>query len=216
MNRHTSHPLAGGLIGLVALAALPALAAPPQIGYLEKAQIQASGAQIRAFGVPSTALDGSIKYWDVTIDLTIDTAGKPNPTATVTSIKKVSVKSNLLVAGTYVDSVGGTCKIINGTLTGGRVESDITCTKGSYRFDLATVNGAISGHPYEIELKAAGVDKLPSFGDSGWGVVGYAYGYTCFGLNHVSSARQVGTQVVLTNYVNDTTVNCSLTLTPAP
>lgn len=216
MNRHATHPLASSLLGLLALSAIPAAAAPPQIAYLEKAPIQASGTQIRSFGVPATALDGSIKYWDVTIDLTIDTAGKPSPTATVTSVKKVNVKSNLLVAGTYKDSWGGTCTIVNGSLISGRAESTITCIKGSYRFDLSEVNGAIGGHPFEIELKAAGVDKLPSFGDSSWGVVGYAYGYACFALNNVASARQVGTQVVLTNYVNDTTVNCSHTLTLAP
>jgi hypothetical protein len=216
MNRHLPHPLACALLGLFALTAIPAAAAPPQIAYLEKAQTQASGTQIRSFGVPATDLDGKIKYWDVTIDLTIDTAGKPSPTATVSSIKKVNVKSNLLVAGTYADSVGGTCKIVNGTLTGGRTESAITCTKGSYRIDLSAINGAIGGHPNELELKAAGVDQLPSFGDSGWGIVGYAYGYTCMGLNHVVSARQVGTQVILTNYVNDPVVNCGLTLTPAP
>lgn len=216
MNHRFPHPIACSLLGLSAIAAIPAAAAPPQIAYMEKAPIQASGTQIRSFGVPTSALDGTLKYWDITIDLTIDTAGKPVPTATVTSVKKVSVKSNLIVAGTYTDSVGGSCKIVNGTLISGRAESAITCTKGSYRVDLTAVNGAIGGHPYELELKAAGVDQLPSFGDSSWGVVGYAYGYTCLGLNHVVSARQVGTQVVLTNYVNDPVVNCSLTLTPAP
>jgi hypothetical protein len=191
-------------------------AAPPQTAYLHKAEVQASGTQIRSFGVPTTDSTGKLYYWDVTVDLAIDADGKPNPAATVSSVKKVTVKSNLLVAGKYIDSWGGTCNVVNGTLTGGRGESSIACVKGSYRADMHVVNGSITGHPYKVELQAATVDTLQSFGDSSWGLVGYEYSYSCVELTDVVSARQIGTNIVITNYDADTVVNCTLTLTPAP
>ncbi|MBN8510202.1 MAG: hypothetical protein J0L57_16545 [Burkholderiales bacterium] len=218
MNRHPPFvPVRlASVLGLFAVAATTVTAAPPQIAYMEKAQVQASGTQIRSFGVPTTDSTGKVLYWDVTVDLAIDADGRPNAAATVAAVKKVTVKSNLLVAGKYLDSYGGTCTVANGTLTGGRVESSISCVNRSYRADMHVVNGSITGHPYKVELQAAGVAAFQSFGDSGWGLVGYEYGYACAELTHVVSARQVGTQIVITNYGSDTVVNCTLTLAPAP
>ncbi len=208
------------LATLIALVA-PALAwsAPPQTGYLEQAQTQAAGTQIRSYGMPATDELGKISYWDVTIDLTIGTNGKPAGNANVTSVKQVPLKSNRLVPGTYTDSWGATCTVITTNLPSGRQETSASCvTPTNYQWNFSVVSGDIPGHPFELQLTAANIQGIPGYRDYNWGVDGVTsnnYG-SCFYANYTISARLVGSQIVVTRYGYDNVNDCGNTLTKVP
>lgn len=202
-------------------AALPALAgaAPPQTGYLEQAQTQASGSQIRSYGMPATDELGKISYWDVTVDLTIGTNGKPAGSANVTAVKQVTMKSNRLVPGVYTDSWGGTCNLIATTLPSGRQEVSGTCvTPTNYQWNFSVISGDIPGHPFELQLTNANIQGIPGYRDYNWGVNGTTSGNygQCMYSNYTISARQVGTQIVVTRYGYDNSNDCGNTLTRVP
>ena len=149
------------LATLIALAA-PALAwsAPPQTGYLEQAQTQAAGTQIRSYGMPATDELGKISYWDVTIDLTIGTNGKPAGSANVTSAKQVPLKSNRLVPGTYTDNWGGNCTVITTNLPSGRQEASVACATATVQWNFSVISGDIPGHRSRAALQPGNAQKL--------------------------------------------------------
>ena len=190
-------------------------AAPPQVAFLEQAQTQASGAQLRSFGVPTTDATGKLFYWDLTVDLGINANGKPNGSATVTSVKQVMVRSNRIVPGHYTDSWGGDCNVYSTTLPSGRQEASIACVKGSYNWNATVNNGTVAGHPFELQLTAADITGIPGYQDYLWGVNG-STSYTCMLTNGILSVRQVGPQVVATFYGNNNLSDCGLTLTQVP
>lgn len=202
------------------LAGTAALAAEaPQTMFLERAETQASGAQIRSYGVPTTDSTGLVKYWDVTVDLTVGTGGKPVGNATVTAVAQPKVRTNRLVPGTYTDTWGSGCTLQTTILGDGRQEAAGTCTSNNgYQWNFTVDNGDIPGHPYELQLLAAGIDKIPGYRDYNWGIdgtiVGGTYYGSCFYTNAVIAARQVGTQIVITRYGNDNISDCAGTLTP--
>lgn len=220
---HTPTPCRHGLHLLIAVtgatAHLAALAAPPaapQVAFMEQAQTQASGAQIRSFGVPTTDSTGKVLYWDVTVDLSIGANGKPAGTATVSSVKQVVLRSNRLVAGNYTDSFGGTCTVNTATLPGGRQEASIACVKpGGYSWYATVDNGEIAGHPFELQLIAADIGGITGYQSYVWGVNGTTV-YSCMATNGILSARQVGTQIVTTYYGSNNISDCGLTLTQVP
>lgn len=202
---------------LLAVAGASAAEAPKTV-YLERASTQASGAQVRSYGVPTTDIDGKVLYWDVTIDLAVNDAGKPVGNATVTAVKQPKVRTNLLVAGTYTDTWGGTCTVNTTVLGSGRQEASVTCKVNSFIWNFTVNNGDISGHPFELQLLAAGIDQIPDYRDYNWGVDGATsnpYG-SCFATNYVIAARQVGSQIVVTRYGFDNIGDCGGTLTKNP
>lgn len=212
------HPLTR-LATLIALAA-PALAwsAPPQTGYLEQAQTQAAGTQIRSYGMPATDELGKISYWDVTIDLTIGTNGKPAGSANVTSAKQVPLKSNRLVPGTYTDNWGGNCTVITTNLPSGRQEASVACATATVQWNFSVISGDIPGHPFELQLTNANIQGIPGYRDYNWGVDGATnnnYG-GCFYTNYIVSARQVGSQIVVTRYGADNIGDCGANLAKVP
>lgn len=223
MNRHLAHVSPAfrlsTLLGLLALSTA-AIAAPPQISYLEKAQTQASGNQIRSFAVPTTTSAGKLTYWDVTVDVAIDADGKPNANATVTSIKQVKVNNTLIMPGTYKDTHNGNCTVTVATLPSGRQEASIACANGTRYWAASVINGSIAGHPFELQLTPAGIGAIPGYRDYLWGVEGSSnyvlFTGACFSNNQIVSARQIGTQIVVTNYGADNISDCALTLTQVP
>ncbi len=193
----------------------------PQTLFLERAESQASGGQIRAYGVPATDSLGVVKYWDITVDLSVNTSGKPLGNATVTAVPQPKVRTNRLVAGNYTDTWGGTCTVHTTTLADGRQEASVTCsTNTGYQWNFTVDNGDIAGHPYELQLLSAGIDKINGYRDYNWGIdgaiVGGTYYGSCFYNNAVIAARQVGPQIVVTRYGNDNVSDCAGTLTQSP
>lgn len=208
---------------LPALCALPALlctaalaAEAPQSMFLERGQSQASGGQVRSYGVPTTDALGTVLYWDITIDLAVGATGKPLGNATVTAVKQPKVRTNRLTPGTYKDSFAGNCTVNTTTLPDGRQEASGTCVYNAYTWNFTVDSGDIAGHPFELQLKAAGIDQIPGYRDYNWGIDGATsnnYG-GCFYTNHIIAARQVGPQIVVTRYGTDNISDCGATLTP--
>ncbi|HSI58370.1 MAG TPA: hypothetical protein VLA16_12500 [Ideonella sp.] len=207
-----------GLLGACTIAAPALAAAPPQTAYLEQAQTQASAAQVRSYGVPTTDLNGKIGYWDVTVDLAVGSNGKPAGTATVTSIKRVVVQSNRFVPGNYTDNYGGTCTVNTATLPSGRQETSVSCAKSPYFWHFTVDNGDIAGHPFELQLTAANIGGIPGYRDYSWGIDGSTSGNYggCFYTNYVVAARQIGPEIVVTRYAYDNIADCGMTLTKVP
>jgi hypothetical protein len=199
------------------LATATVAAEPPKTVYLERGQTQASGSQVRSYGVPTTDALGAVLYWDVTIDLAVSDTGKPLGNATVTAVKQPKVRTNRLIPGTYTDTWGGTCNVHTTILADGRQEASVTCNVNTYQWNFTVDNGDIPGHPFELQLLAAQIDKIPGYRDYNWGidgaVVGGTYYGSCFYTNAVIAARQVGPQIVVTRYGNDNISDCAGTLT---
>lgn len=203
-------------ITLLLAAASAAAAEPPKTVYLERGQTQASGAQVRSYGVPTTDALGAVLYWDVTIDLAVSDTGKPLGNATVIAVKQPKVRTNRLVPGTYTDTWGGTCTVNTAILASGRQEASVTCKFNTSVWNFSVINGDIAGHPFELQLLAAGIDQIPDYRDYNWGIDGATtnnYG-GCFWTNYIIAARQVGPQIVITRYGTDNLGDCGATLTP--
>jgi hypothetical protein len=214
----TTRPTLVFSISALMLAMSAIAAETPKSVYLERAQTQASGAQIRSYGVPTTDLEGKVLYWDVTVDLTVNDAGKPVGNATVTAVKQPKVRTNLLVPGTYTDNFGAACTLNTAVLGSGRQEASGTCKINTSTWNFSIINGDISGHPFELQLLAAGIDQIPDYRDYNWGIDGSTsnnYG-GCFSTNYVIAARQVGPQIVVTRYGFDNIGDCGNTLTKTP
>ena len=132
--------LAAGLVPTLALAAPKAM--------LEKSATYALDSTIRSFRVPTQDSAGNIKYYDVTITLTIDSNGKPTA-AVVSSNPSLSVVQGVIQPGTYRAANGATCTVTNITLNNGRIQSFFRCTNGANLFELSVATGAVSaGHPF--------------------------------------------------------------------
>lgn len=210
------------LIPVALLLSAGALAvAAPQSMFLERGESQASAKQIRSYAVPTTDEFGNVFYWDITVDLAVGATGKPLGNAVVSAVKQPKVRTNRLIPGSYTDTWGGTCTVHTTTLADGRQEAAVTCnTNTGYQWNFTVDNGDIAGHPFELQLLAAGIDQIPGYRDYNWGVDGAIVGGTyyggCFYANAVIAARQVGPQIVVTRYGNDNIGDCGGTLTQAP
>ncbi|MBS0448354.1 MAG: hypothetical protein JSR59_20705 [Proteobacteria bacterium] len=212
------------LITLLALplAAVPALApaATPTM-YIERAQTQASGNQVRSFSVPVTNTNGLVRYWDVTIDLNALDNGAIGPNAAVTATASPKkVVTNLFTPGNYVDPLGNTCTVMVGTMPSGRQETSLSCKAGTGTsvWNATWDNGDIAGNPYELQLRNAGIDQIPGYNNYAWGIDGLTtYPFAgCFATNYIVGARQVGSQIIVTNYGAGNVSLCGNTLTLQP
>jgi hypothetical protein len=153
------------------LAPTLASAATPR-AMLEKSASYALDNQVRAFRVPTIDSAGRIKYYDVTIKLTIGTNGTIASSATVTSSLSPVVPTAVNQPGTYKASDGTTCVVTNITLSNGRIQSYFRCTSNTTNWEMSVASGPISsGHPYQSQLVAAGANQLPDAATYTWGVV---------------------------------------------
>ncbi len=212
MNKLALSLAIGTLLPVIAVAATPT-------AFLENAEVIAAGTQVRAFRVPTKDANGNIKYYNLTINLTVGSDGKFGTTAAATSTLSPTTLSNQFVAGTYTDNKGTnakTCTVSTSVLNGGRIEVALSCkTPNDFIFSAAWATGIISGHPFELDLKAAGIDKIPGYQNYSWGKTSYPEGgswWSCFSANDIISARQVGNTLSLTNYKADNIADCGITL----
>lgn len=201
------------------LAAGPAMAADPAVR-LENAYVLSSGAQVQAFRVPAVDANGVVRYYDVRIDLTVNAQGRIAPTAAVTSVKSPAIPGDRFVAGTYVEPLNAyLCTVSTSILAGSRMEGAMNCpTGGSAYITMSWTTGDLTGHPLELDLRAAGIDQIPGYQNYAWGKVGgsFATWWNCFGVNDVISARQVGNQITLNSYGAGNVAECGVTVTLVP
>lgn len=157
----------------VALASLaPAAASAQQKAMLEKSASYALDNSFRAFVVPVQDNLGKIKYYDVTVALTISPSGVVSSTAKVTATLSPIVTSMVVPPGSYKASDGTLCTVSNITTATGRIQSTFSCVLNATQVEFAVATGTVSaGHPFVTPLLKAGIDKLPEVSSMIWGVV---------------------------------------------
>jgi hypothetical protein len=168
--------------------------------------------------VPVIDASGIVKYYDITIAFSVDSAGKIalNPTAT-----KIIASPNVAVGsfspGTYkggpanCDHAVGTPGIVGGGRISGSI-ADSNCGLYSLRFNASWVSGLIVGHPNEAALRAAGI----AFQGYSWGILGNV-GDDWAGLGwqagDVIGVIQAGRQLTIHNFGNDNKEDSSAVFT---
>lgn len=170
MNNNTFRKLAT-LTLLSALVPAISLAAPRAL--LEKGQTFALDNEIRGFQIPTIDSFGKIKYYDMTVTLTVNDDGTVSPIADVVTSISPTVNTRALIPGTYKSIDGRTvCKITNITLTNGRIQSFVNCRGSSTLSELSFASGAVTAeHPNYPDLVAAGVNKRTDVNTQTWGIV---------------------------------------------
>lgn len=205
----------------LALSLLPAAAqAQATTAHVEKAKIVGGNNLVVLYGLP--ALDpttGKYKYWDTTITLQIDGTGKPTATSSTVSVKAARASSTEFVPGVYVNG-STSCNLLNSAFSG-RTQLDLHCTfSNGATSDFTWFTGPITGHPWEGDLVAAGLNTLVGHDEYGWGKTMYAGGYVyvfgCFNPPELLSARQVGNTLTLVNYGADQVIDCQVVFTKQP
>lgn len=208
-------------VSALALAALFAGAAQAQPAvFTERAQVLPTGSVIHAYRVPTTDVNGKIRYSDLEIQLSVNDAGKIDARASVLAVPSPKVLGNSFVAGTYKDTDGATCTLGPSVLPSGRQVASLACVNSVGR-DLSAswATGLIDGHPFELDLRAAGIDTIPGYTDFAWGKLGVvtqtAY-WGCMGTGEILSASQTGNQLTLNGYDFGKTQLCGVTLILQP
>ncbi|ASF47807.1 hypothetical protein [Methylovulum psychrotolerans] len=151
------------------------------------------------------------------IDLSVLSDGKIDTTnAKVTIGLSPNLPANTFIPGTYIDGQGATCTVVTTVLQGGRTEAALSCSGDfGYTFQANWVTGIILGHPYELDLRAAGIDKLSSYTNYSWGkVANSSYGWWgCMDANDIVSARQIGNTLAIGGYNTANLKKCGVNLT---
>ncbi len=214
-----SHRFALGL----ALAAALAPAARAQTGpaaYLERSQVVPTGKTIHAYRVPTTDLSGKRQYFDLAIDLAIDDKGKVAGTATVLAVKSPPVQGTQFVNGTYKTIDGSVeCTLGVSMMLQGRQQASLMCLESPHGYNLSAswATGEITGHPFELDLRAAGIDQIDGYLNYGWGKLGIASGgfswWGCMNTGEVISAVQAGSQLTINGYDLGNVQKCGVTFT---
>lgn len=193
--------------------------------YLERAEIIASGSQVNVYRVPTTNSAGEVQYFDLTVKFGVLGTGKFKKSATVTSASVPDFEALGFIPGTYSDGAGGTCTMGVSGAAGGRTVGGLACKDkdGTATFNANWVTGPVAGHPFEPQLVAAGIDKIPGAQIVAWGMgnAGTAYdywgAYNCFGGNgNVISVHQAGSVLAINNYALDDKIDCGYSFTLEP
>lgn len=203
-------------VSALALAALFAGAAQAQPAvFTERAQVLPTGNVIHAYRVPTTDVNGTIKYYDVEVVLAVNDAGKIAGNASVASVPSLKVLGNKFVAGTYKSPEGAVCTVGVSILASGRQQGSVACGAG---FQGSWVTGLMDGHPFEVDLRAAGIDQIAGYTDYAWGKLGAVSGvwFGCMRTGDVISAVQAGDKLTINGYDNGKTQLCGTTLTLQP
>jgi hypothetical protein len=194
--------------------ATPSFAATSN-AHLENAQIYGIGKKIQIVRLPTVNAAGEITYHNVTIGLNILNNGRVDATdVTVNSSPTPASASNKFIPGTYTDGAGNICTVVTNTLPGGRLEAALSCKQDNGAVIQANwVTGLIRAHPFELDLKAASIDKIP-YTSYSWGKVANGNNWWgCMHANDIVSARQIGNTLAVGGYDLQNKQMCGVNLT---
>lgn len=189
-----------------------ALAVTPTI-YLERGKVLETGAQVRAYNVPTTDVYGKIKYYDITITIPVPNDGKPNVPGVINSVLSPAVSTTVFTPGSY-QSGGITCTVVASPF-GGITEGTIRCVSGGGdNFAAAWYTGTVNTNPFKNELTAAGIAQIPGYSNYAWGKTSSSGNWWyCFfnnSGNHIVAARQVNNTLTIYKYGNDSVSDCQV------
>jgi hypothetical protein len=196
------------VVSVVALINVQPLYAQPA-AFVERSGIVGVKDKIYITRVPTRDSKGRIQYFDITIDLNVTDAGIAN-TATVVSKRSPRLLTNEFVAGDYEEAGGAQCEVAIGVALQGRTTGVLNCTGGHRQeTNAAWYTGPIAGHPFQPDLIAAGIDKIPGNENVSWGkhLSGYS-AFDCFFAGQIIGVNQAGNVVAITNYGDDSSVDC--------
>jgi len=209
-------------VAVAALLSAPLAHAQTSEVFTQNAQPVLLGDKVYLFGLPTRMPDGKVTYWDLVIDVDAkDDNGKPNQVSVASATKAERIKRSEFKVGTYryVNS-SNVCELIASPFDG-RTEFRMNCygsgaQESTIYATFAWYTGDLAGHPWEAEYVAAGINELPGAGEFAWGKETFeltANGWSCFAPGQLMSARQVGDQISLVNYGDDSQINCEQTFT---
>lgn len=202
------------LAALIGSMAAHAQTAPT--AYLERSQVLPTGNVIHAYRVPTTDVNGKVRYSDLEITLSVNDAGRVGTSAGVVAVASPKVLGNNFVKGTYKAPDGALCTVDVSFLGSGRQQVSVACGTS---FSATIATGDIAGHPFELDLVNAGIGQISGYRDYAWGKIGDTRGFSwwgCMNTGEVISAVQAGDQLNLNGYDRGNVQLCGVTLTRQP
>jgi hypothetical protein len=156
---------------LAALTA-PSIASAQQKVLLERSASYALDNKFRAFTVPVLDNQNRVKYYDVTVTLTVNAQGVLGTTAQVAAITSPIVTSMVITPGTYRASDGTTCIVTNINTATSRIQSTFACARTGTTVEFAVATGPVAaGHPFLAKLTDVGINNLVDVNSKTWGVI---------------------------------------------
>lgn len=181
--------------------------------FFDKSSIVGAGETIALSRVPVRNSAGAIKYYDATIEFSVDAAGKITQTALPTFTLSPALIISNFKAGTYTTTVGSSPIAVTGPGVGGPggqtawtlVATTASCTSPP---SATWYTGPIAANPLATRLKAAGI-TLTQYS---YGIVGE--GGSCdgrFSDGALIGAQQVGNTLTLVSFTSGGDSNTPLT-----
>lgn len=203
-------------VSLVAALAVPTSALAASELFAERAKVIASGDRIQIFGLPSIDANGTVKYFDTTIELKHGDNGRPKKQAAVTVVASPRVDPMGFVPGLYED--GNVLCELRKAPFGGQTEVAVDCAHktGSSTAEVVVYTGPIATNPSAALLTSRGADKVPGTEQYAWGLTtdSSVSGFGgCLSQGSSTTARQIGDLLVLIRWSNMSDQVCSLNLT---
>lgn len=206
-------------VSLVTALVVPCSALAASELFAERAKVIASGSRIQIFGLPSIDSQGTVKYFDTTIDLKHGDNGRPKKQASVSVVSTPNVDPMGFVPGEYADE-NVNCRLEKSPF-GGQTEVILNCVnegRGSTA-EVVLYTGPIASNPSAAVLQSRQADQIPGTEQYAWGLTtansdsGYFGG--CLTDVFITTARQVGDVLVLIRWSSNTPVtqSCTLNLT---
>ncbi len=203
----------------------PAIAWPTEpTARLEHAQIIASGNSLRINRAPLMDKRGKVRYHDLSIMLNVTDDGSLNNRCQFNyiNLSPELSSSSKFVPGTYSDPTGYICKVEVSHLLGGRAQTAMSCVRkspndpwGERSLSSTWVDGPLEGHPFELDLANAGVDKISGNEAFSWGKVSNGQNnvhFGCFRTGDVLGATQVGEIIQISGYESGNLQKCGAVL----
>ncbi|MGQ5523742.1 hypothetical protein ACUHMQ_10810 [Chitinimonas sp. PSY-7] len=185
--------------------------------YLEKSNIVGADNRIRIYRVPTKDLSGKVNYYDVLVTLSVTDNGMINTaSSTVAATASPTFFANTFVPGAYKDAAGDySCNASVAILSAGRMQTALSCYSGGGQMSATWISGGIAGHPFELDLRSAGIDKIPGYENFSWGKIGTYNSSTWFGCmnnSEIVSAVQIGNSIQMSGYDFGNLQKCGVTL----
>lgn len=173
--------------------------------FFDKSSIVGQGETISVSRVPVRNSAGAIKYYDATIEFSVDAAGKLTQTALPTFTLSPSLIISNFKAGTYTTTAGSSPIAVKGPGVGGpggQTAWTVQATTSSCTNPPSATwyTGSIATNPLKARLQQAGITQT----QYSYGIVGK--GPACsdeFGDGALIGAQQVGNTFTLVSFTTN-------------